>query len=40
MKRVLGILFVLLIALALGLAVDDLREGGVTMSMQGVENVG
>lgn len=33
MKRVFGILFVLLIALALGMSVGELREEGVSMRL-------
>lgn len=33
MKRVFGILFILLIALALGMSVGDLRSEGVSMSL-------
>lgn len=33
MKRVFGILFILLIALALGMSVGDLRSKGVSMRL-------
>ena len=40
MKRIIGLLFVLLLAIALGVFATDLREEGISMLEFGVTYVG